>query len=79
MKIAVDYGYDIHSVEISDSEWSKIQAGQKITITGQGFAVEGEWEEDYWSFNYGEKGSLSVESGDSRQIYEGSIGDLMLS
>ena len=51
MRILINYGYDIHSLEISDLEWQAIQSGKHVGIEGQGFWVEGEYDQDYWSFN----------------------------
>ena len=76
MRISVDYGYDIHSLEITASDWSKINAGEEVTVTGQGFPVEGEMEQDYWSFNFGQKGSFGIDCDSGRQVYDGSIGEL---
>ena len=59
MRILINYGYDIHSLEISDLEWQAIQSGKHVGIEGQGFWVEGEYDQDYWSFN-SEKGSLGI-------------------
>ena len=78
MKIRVDYGYDSHSLEITDADWSSIQSGEPLTITGPGFFVEGELDQDFWAFNEGGKGSLNVACDSGRQIYGGSISDLIL-
>ena len=76
MKITVDYGYDVHSIEVSDSEWEKIRSGKALTLTGQGFYVEGELEEDIWFFNEDAKGSVRVNAEDSREIFVGTVEDL---
>ena len=31
MKILIDYGYDIHSLKISDLDWQAIQPGLSVT------------------------------------------------
>lgn len=78
MNLSIDYGYDIHRVEILESEWAIVQTGKPLTITGQGFFVEGEIEGDYWAFNENNKGSLSIDCDSGRQIYSGSIDDLIV-
>ena len=41
-------------------------------IEGQGFWVEGEYDQDYWSFN-SEKGSLGINCESGRDVFTGSI------
>ena len=77
MKILIDYGYDIHSLEISDLDWQAIQSGKHLNMQGQGFWVEGEYDQDYWSFN-AEKGSLGINCESGRDVFTGSISDLMV-
>lgn len=76
--ISIDYGYDIHSLEISDSEWQLIQSGKQLEIEGQGFWVEGEFDQDYWCFNSETSGTLGVSCESGREIFTGSISDLMV-
>ena len=73
IEITVDYGYDIHSIEISDEELKDIQLGKKLEIEGQGFPVEGEMENDWWKFNTVEEGSIEVCGEGGRQIYLGNL------
>ena len=73
IEITVDYGYDIHSLEISDEELKDIQLGKKLEIEGQGFPVEGEMEKDCWKFNTVEQGSIEVCGEEGRQIYVGNL------
>lgn len=73
IEIKVDYGYDIHSIEISDEELKGIQLGKKLEIEGQGFPVEGEMENDWWKFNTVEQGSIEVCGEEGRQIYLGNL------
>ena len=77
INISIDYGYDNHEMKISAHQWTLIQTGTPLTITGEGFFVEGEIEEDYWAFNEGSKGSLSIDCDSGRQVYEGSIDALI--
>ena len=73
IEITVDYGYDIHSLEISDEELKDIQLGKKLEIEGRGFPVEGEMENDWWKFNTEEQGSIEVCGEGGRQIYLGNL------
>ena len=73
MRISVDYGYDTHSIEISDEELKDIQLGKKLEIEGRGFPVEGEMENDWWKFNTVEQGSIEVCGEEGRQIYLGNL------
>ena len=34
-------------------------------------------EQDYWSFNFGQKGSFGSDCDSGRQVYDGSIGELI--
>lgn len=76
VRLTVDYGHDIHSVVISRSDWLSIQAGEKKTVAGSGFNVDGEKEQDFWRFNDQQIGELSVYCDSGRFIYEGNIGEL---
>jgi hypothetical protein len=52
VRLTVDYGYDIHSIDLDDDVYAKIKAGEKIQIDGQGFFHEVDGEvQDFWSFN----------------------------
>jgi hypothetical protein len=77
MMISVDYGYDIHSLEISDLEWQMVQLGKQLEIEGQGFWVEGEFDQDYWCFNSGTSGTLGVSCESGREVFSGFIGDVI--
>lgn len=43
--ITIDYGYDVHSVEVDEGTFAKIVAGEAVSIDGQGFLYEGR---GYW-------------------------------
>lgn len=50
--ITMDYGYDIHGIEIDDQVYAQIKAGKKVEIQGQGFMDEIDGPvQDYWKFN----------------------------
>jgi hypothetical protein len=51
-KITIDYGYDIHSIKVSESVHDRIKKGEIVEIEGQGFSHEAEGEcVDHWVFN----------------------------
>jgi hypothetical protein len=76
VRLTVNYGYDIHSVEVPTSTWLQIQGGEAVTIEGQGFSVEGEFSQDEWAFNVRERGSLQVMAEDAREIFDGVLADI---
>ena len=52
IKLVVNYGYDTHSIMLDDAVYGAIQAGEKISINGQGFFYEEDGEMiDHWVFN----------------------------
>lgn len=51
-KIRIDYGYDVHEIEITADELAAIKRGEPMSIDGQGFVHEEDGEvPDYWEFN----------------------------
>ncbi len=49
--IYVNYGYDVHSVNVSAATLSAVRAGKPIQIDGQGFLHEEDgFVDDHWSF-----------------------------
>jgi len=76
--LTVNYGYDIHSVEVPASTWLQIQGGEEVTIEGQGFSVEGEFSQDEWAFNVRERNSLQVTAEGARDIFDGMLSDLTI-
>ena len=56
IEITVDYGYDIHSIEISDEELKDIQLGKELKPKSKDFQLK-EMENDWWKFNTLEQGS----------------------
>lgn len=57
VRLTVNYGYDIHSVEVPASTWLQIQGGEAVTVQGQGFFIEGVESQDVWTFNSPEAGA----------------------
>jgi hypothetical protein len=50
--ITLNYGYDIHSIEVDRATYERIKAGEKVTMDGQGFSDEEDgWMVDHWVFN----------------------------
>jgi hypothetical protein len=76
VRITVNYGYDIHSLEVPASTWLQIQCGEAVTVQGQGFSVEGEFSQDEWAFNVRERGSLQVTAEGARDIFDGVLADI---
>jgi hypothetical protein len=78
-QITISYGYDIHELKVSQADLKKIQAGNSIRISGQGFSVEGNWIQDTWCFSCAGLNSLEVEGEDGFQIFAGLISDAVIS
>lgn len=58
-----DYGYDVHSIRVSDQNYKRIKKGDAITVKGQGFVYHGEgWVKDVWHFHSGAV-EISLENG----------------
>jgi hypothetical protein len=76
VRLTVNYGYDIHSVEVPASTWLQIQGGEAVSVQGQGFSVEGEFSQDEWAFNVRGRGSLQVTAEGAFDIFDGAVGDL---
>lgn len=76
VRLTVNYGYDIHSVEVPASTWLQIQGGEAMKVSGQGFSVEGEFSQDEWAFNGRGRGSLQVTAEGAFDIFDGVLGDI---
>ena len=74
IKITISYGYDIHVLELSSSDYEKVKDGEALDIEGQGFSIEGEVTPDTWRFNAG-KIDISCENG--FQIFQGTLEDII--
>ena len=80
VKITVDYGYDIHSIEFSGRTYNRIASGKEVTIRGQGFYWDESLEQDYWQFNVSkqgvnEQGALYVYTADGGEVFIGNLND----
>ena len=73
VRLTVNYGYDIHSVEVPESTWLQIQGGEVVSVQGQGFSVEGEFSQDEWTFNGQGSGSLHVTAEGAFEIFVGVV------
>jgi hypothetical protein len=51
--VSVEWGYEVHSITVSPSDWDLIKAGKEICIDGKGYWYEGEFFSDYWHFGGG--------------------------
>lgn len=71
--ITVNYGYDIHSVTVSQKVMDQIKSGEAVSVRGQGFYIEGDKESDAWSFHCTAPGSLEVECDNGHQVYIGEL------
>ena len=78
MKLGIDYGYDVHGIELAESDWSRIKAGSPVELAGQGFSIEGRMDQDFWHFNQESRGTLSIFCSRGHQIYHGIVADLMV-
>lgn len=75
VRITVDYGYDIHWIEMFLDTWERIKSGESVDIEGQGFFCEGEIEQDLWEINSSGQGSLYISTDALRDVYSGNIDD----
>ena len=50
--VTISYGYDIHSVVLTEAELARVRAGEKVEVEGQGFVHETDGGvRDFWVFN----------------------------
>jgi hypothetical protein len=70
--VTVDYGFDLHSICISEAIFAQVQAGMPVTVQGQGFPVEGVMEQDEWAFGLG---AIHVSTVEGRDVFEGNLSD----
>ncbi|MFZ1376363.1 MAG: hypothetical protein WAS25_07195 [Geothrix sp.] len=73
--MTVDYGFDLHTISISEAVFAQVRTSVPVTLQGQGFPVEWVMEQDEWSFNCGAPGALHVFTDTGRDVFEGSLGD----
>lgn len=62
--ISVEWGYELHSVELNPKEWAEVKNGESLGKRGEGYCYEGQFFLDYWDFGGGLDGSLYVDYGD---------------
>jgi hypothetical protein len=63
--VTVEWGYELHSINLTARNWSKVKSGKPLRIRGRGYHDEGEFFWDYWTFGGGLDGQLMVEYGDN--------------
>lgn len=74
IKITISYGYDIHNLELSGSDYEKIKDGETLDIEGQGFSIEGEVSQDTWHFN---AGNIDVSCENGFEVFHGNLEDII--
>ncbi len=74
--ITVDYGYDIHSIRFSRRTYDRIKAGKPVTIKGQGFHWEGEFDQDEWCFNVDGPKAVTVTTYGGGTVFDGTLDDI---
>jgi hypothetical protein len=73
-QITISYGYDIHSLVLSTSDFEKIKSGQSMDIDGQGFSIEGKISQDIWSFNNKE---IRVICKNGFDVFQGTLDEII--
>ena len=56
----VEWGYELHRVELSPSDWEDIRDGLPVDVDGDGYVYDGKRFVDCWSFNFPTVGRLKV-------------------
>jgi hypothetical protein len=74
IRIAISYGYDIHSLELLASDFERIKSGASMNIDGQGFSIEGEVSQDTWSFK---NKAISVTCENGFDVFQGTLDDII--
>ena len=78
--ITVEIGYESVSITLTARNWTRVKSGKALDIRGKGYAYEGQFFWDYWSFGGGLEGSLDVYYGDGGgQGYGGNLCSAKLS
>jgi len=74
--ITVEWGYDLHSITLTERNWRRVKAGKPLSIRGKGYHYEGEFFWDYWQFSTTSKGSLLVGYGEDCGVgFDGELKD----
>lgn len=77
--ITVEWGYDNHSITLTQKNWAKVSSGKPLNIRGKGYYYEGEFFWDYWYFGGGLDGSLRVDYGEDGGCgFEGTLSDALI-
>jgi hypothetical protein len=61
--IALEWGYEMHSLTLTARNWNRIKAGKPLIIRGKGYDYEGQFFWDHWFFAGGLEGTLRVTYG----------------
>jgi hypothetical protein len=70
IRVTINYGYDIHHIDLDEKTYAAIKDGQKIELVGQGFVHEEDGEvADYWFFNRGESGEIYFSLDNGAEFY----------
>ena len=73
IRLTVSYGYDIHSLALSEKDFEAIKNGASMDIIGQGFSIEGEVIQDTWYFA---NKNLKITCENGFDIFEGTLDDV---
>lgn len=75
VEITISYGYDIHSLVLSKTDFEMIKAGAAMDVIGQGFSIEGEMTQDIWAFK---NRHLHITCENGFDVFEGTVDDIIL-
>lgn len=76
VRVTVEWGYEQHSLLLTPQQWSQVVSGSPLSVVGPGYAYEGEFFQDYWSFAGGMQGDLIVTYGhDGGSGFDGKLED----
>ena len=59
------------SLRLSVDQWRRVQAGEPITVTGNGYVYDGEKFQDTWYFNHNGPRNLTVSYASGEPFWEG--------
>jgi hypothetical protein len=77
--ITVEWGYETHSVTLTERNWKRIKSGKECSLRGDGYHADGEFFWDYWVFGGGIDGELIVLYGDDGgEGFRGKLGDAVI-
>ena len=58
--IGVEWGDEYHELVLGPEDWQRVKAGHALQVKGEGYAYEGEFFQDVWTFAGGLDGDLTV-------------------